>query len=134
MKNPGLPPDKQDRHHPDLKGDEDTSTTTEPLNVPKVIKKSAITWVVPAALGLICLGLVALSKAEVAEMLKDYQTKDQATVDRKDCQDRLDVYIKQISILQDTVNMMDKKIDHLTFTVEWMQAHQPRTGTPKDQP
>lgn len=140
MHNPGLPPDTE-RHHPDLPPEEKPPSET----VIKTAKKAGINWIVAATFTIIAAALMALGRAQVSGMLVNYEPKEQAEQRAKEYQARMDAlqseanaHYKEVEAqnesLQHSIADMDKKIDHLTFTLEWMQSHQARNGTPKDQP
>jgi hypothetical protein len=107
--------------HP--KNDDYNRDPDTPINVPKAMKKSVINWAIPFTLGLIGLGFLALGKAQVNGMLSDYQTKSQATADRNDINKRVDEYTKQMDDMRATLYLMDKKLDHLEFIINYNQEH-----------
>lgn len=96
------------------------------INVERTVKKETIRWFVPAALGLVCLALIALSRVQVQGMLADYQTKAQAAQDATvaaakfdSMQNQISVYAKQVADLQATLILMDKKLDHMQFALDY---------------
>ena len=99
------------------------TTEDQDINIDRTVKKAAIGWFVPAAMGLIFVALLTLGRVQVQAMLKDYQTKDQAAQDKKDYNDRLDIYVRQISDMQSTLVLMDKKLDHLQYALDFAQEH-----------
>ncbi len=113
-----------------------------PINIEKQVKKSAVGWLVPALLGIMFLGLAALAKSQVSNMLLDYQTNKQAISDRVELQHQaevsraqlqgqIDAYRAQVSDMQTTLIIMDKKLDHLQYVWDYAQQHG-RLASPKD--
>lgn len=107
----------------------------EDINVPRVMKKEAIRWVVPAGLALICLCLVIAARVQVQDMLVNYQTKEQAEKDKKESdikiegiQNQIAAYSKLIADQQATLIVMDKKLDHLQYVMEFAQEHNRLSG------
>lgn len=140
MKNPALPED-YGRPHGKLP-DEDNPTTEPTL---RTVKREGLKWVTIFVLALLTAGLVALARSQVNgtvhAALVDYQTKADAAQEAKDDQSRMDAmqaelnaHAKEVEALTVLINDMDKKVDHISFTVDWMQQHNARNGTPKDQP
>lgn len=106
------------------------------LDLERTVKKSATNWIVTTGLIVIGLGTLALGRAQVQSMLEGYQTKEQARqleVEHNSKEDRLR---NEVQTLQDTLNIMDKKLDHLQYAIEYSQDQQGRLRTPKqkDQP
>lgn len=106
------------------------------LDLERTVKKSATNWIVTTGLIVIGLGTLALGRAQVQSMLEGYQTKEQARqleVEHNSKEDRLQ---NEVQTLQDTLNIMDKKLDHLQYAIEYSQDQQGRLRTPKqkDQP
>lgn len=101
------------------------------MDLEKTVKKSAMNWVVTTGLILISLGTLALGRAQVQSMLDGYQTKEQAKeleVEHNTKEDRLQ---NEVQTLQETLNIMDKKLDHLQYAIEYSQDQQGRLRTPK---
>lgn len=105
--------------------DRDSET---PIDVKKVVTKSAIGWLVPTLLGVVCLGLLALGDARMQAMLTNYQTKEQATQLEKEHNSKEDRLQTQIENLQSTLDTIDKKLDHLQYVIEYAQEHNKLTG------
>lgn len=105
-------------------------TEDQSINIDRTVKKAAIGWFVPAALCLICVAFVALGKVELGNVLSDYQTKDQAAKDKKEYNDKLDAYARQVADMQSTLVLMDKKLDHLQYALDYAQEHN-RLSSPK---
>lgn len=104
--------------------------TDQDINIDRTVKKAAIGWFVPAALCLICVAFVALGKVELGNVLADYQTKDQAAKDKKESNDKIEQYSKQVSDMRDTLYLMDRKLDHLQYALDFAQEHN-RLNSPK---
>lgn len=96
------------------------------LDIPKTVKKSAIGWIVPAFLMLICLGILAFSRAQVQDMLVNYQTKEQATQLEVEHNRKETTLQDQQAIMQNTLNSMDKKLDHLQFVLDYNHSMSPK--------
>lgn len=136
MKNPALSPDYK---HPDTGATDNPKPPSETTF--KIVKKESVKWLTVGILALIAAGLIALGRSQVNDTLKDYQTKKEAEHDRREWQARAqelqnecDAHARQVEDMKTIIIGLDKKVDHLTFTVEWMNQHQPRSGSPKDQP
>jgi late competence protein required for DNA uptake (superfamily II DNA/RNA helicase) len=105
--------------------------TTDEINIDRTVKKAAIGWFVPAALCVVCIALLTLGRVQVQGMLAGYVTKEQAAQDKKEYNDRLDVYARQISDMQATLMAMDKKLDHLQYALDFAQDRPVRLNSPK---
>jgi len=101
-----------------------------PINVPKVAKKEVIRWAVPALITLVLMAFLALVKMEAAEMLKAYKTIDAAKQDHDIITSRVNDYATQVGKMQETLYLMDKKLDHLQDEFDY-NVRDPRVLTPK---
>lgn len=91
------------------------------VNIPKTIKKTAVSWLVAGLLMVLCLGVLALGDARVDDKLKNYATTEQ-----------LNSYAKQVKDMQETLGVMDRKLDHLEYVLEYNQEHN-KVLSPKQQ-
>lgn len=112
--------------HKEYKDDPDSD-----VNVPKTIKKTALNWLVTGLLAVLCLGVLALGRAQVSEMLVNYETKAQAEQRIMELNAKIDTYAKQVQDMRETLYLMDKKLDHLQFILDYNQEHGKPLLTPK---
>lgn len=94
------------------------------VNVPRTIKKTAVSWLVTGLLAVLCLGILALGRAQVSDMLRGYVTRDDMQSIRSSTDSRINDYARQLQEVQDTLRTMDKKLDHLQFVIDYNQGRE----------
>ncbi len=110
------------------------------MDVGRTVKKATINWAVPLVLGILGLGFLALGREQVKAMLVDYQTKTQASQQVDFLSSRINEYEQQVtslrtevSALRDTLYLMDKKLDHLQFALDYNSNNKAMSPKAKEQ-